>query len=158
MVKILRIDRRRPHEEQGFTLIELLVVITIVGILAGLAMVNVRSAQIKAKEEVLRGNLHQLRTAIDNYYADKQKYPASLQDLVPNYLRRIPPDPITESENTWIEVFDQPSLDDPGSWDSGGWDSPSGGFGESDSTTPGVIDVKSGAEGATLDGTPYEEL
>ncbi|MDX1584593.1 MAG: type II secretion system protein [Thermoanaerobaculia bacterium] len=154
----MRTDRMNRSGERGFTLIELLVVVTIVGILAGLAMVNVRNAQIKAKEEVLRGNLHQLRTAIDNYYADKQKYPASLQDLVPNYLRRIPPDPITESSDTWIEIFDQPSFDDPGAWDSGGWDSPGGGFGEPDAGTPGVIDVQSGAEGETLDGTPYEDL
>ncbi len=156
MVTMLNINRIGKTRQRGFTLIELLVVITIVGILAGLAMVNVRNAQIKAKEEVLRGNLHQLRAAIDNYYADKQAYPPSLQDLVPNYIRKIPPDPVTESSDTWIEVFDQPTLDDPSSWDSGwgssNYDDPS------TSLTPGVIDIKSGAEGETMDGIPYEEL
>lgn len=157
MVTPVNITRYQHARQRGFTLIELLVVVTIVGILAGLAMVNVRNAQIKAKEEVLRGNLHQLRTAIDNYYADKQAYPPSLQDLVPNYLRKIPPDPVTESSDTWIEVFDQPTLDDPGSWDSGGWGS-STDFNDPASLTPGVIDVKSGAEGTTQGGVPYEEL
>lgn len=155
MVNMVNIKRFRMSGQRGFTLIELLVVVTIVGILAGLAMVNVRNAQIKAKEEVLRGNLHQLRTAIDNYYADKQAYPPSLQDLVPNYIRKIPPDPVTESPDTWVEVFDQPTLDDPGSWDSG-WDSSS--YEDPTSLTPGVIDVKSGAKGETMDGVPYEEL
>lgn len=156
MVNMVKINRSYRSRQRGFTLIELLVVVTIVGILAGLAMVNVRNAQIKAKEKVLQGNLHQLRTAIDNYYADKQAYPPSLQDLVPNYLRKIPPDPITESSDTWIEVFDQPSMDDPSSWDSG-WGS-SGGYDDPTSLTPGVIDIKSGAEGETMDGVPYEEL
>lgn len=155
MVTMVNINRSNNTRERGFTLIELLVVVTIVGILAGLAMVNVRNAQIKAKEEVLRGNLHQLRTAIDNYYADKQAYPPSLQDLVPNYVRKIPPDPITESSDTWIEVFDQPAMNDPSSWDS--WGS-SGGYDDPTSLTPGVIDIKSGAEGETMDGVPYEEL
>ena len=138
--------------ERGFTLIELLVVVTIVGILAALAAVNVRHAQIRAAENVLKGNLAMMRQALDTYYADKQKYPGSLEELVPNYLRRIPPDPITKSADTWVEVFDQP--DEPE--DFGAFD-PSADF-STDTGGPGVVDVKSGAEGETLEGAPYGEL
>ena len=87
-------NRRR---QAGFTLIELLVVVTIVGLLAGIAVVQVRYSKRKAQEAALKHNLHAMRSAIDNFYADKQRYPNDLNELVPNYLRKIPPDPITET-------------------------------------------------------------
>src|SRR5512133_389218 len=68
--------------QRGFTLIELLIVVTIIGILAGIAVVNVKNAKRKASENVLKANLALMRKGIDDYYADKQKYPASLQELV----------------------------------------------------------------------------
>jgi general secretion pathway protein G len=134
--------------QRGFSLIELLVVVTIIGILASIALVNVRTAQRKAREAALRENLHQMRKAIDNFYADKQRYPADLNELVPNYLRRIPADPIT------MQVDWEPVMDDPLSLE-GGMET------ETDPeamTQPGVIDVKSRAEGATLDNVPYPDL
>jgi general secretion pathway protein G len=74
-----------------------------------------------------------MREAIDKYYGDKNVYPNSLEDLVTNrYIRKIPKDPITNSENTWIIV------------------SPKAGASGS------VYDVKSGAPGNGVDGTPYE--
>ncbi len=73
---------RRRSGERGFTLIELIIVVTIIGILAGLAIVNVRFAQRKAREAALMDNLSTLRKAIDNFYADKQHYPADLNALV----------------------------------------------------------------------------
>jgi prepilin-type N-terminal cleavage/methylation domain-containing protein len=79
--------RVRRSVQRGFSLLELIVVVTIIGILAGVAIVNVRYAQRKAREAALKDNLFQMRKAIDNYYADKQKFPASLEELVPNYLR-----------------------------------------------------------------------
>lgn len=134
--------------QRGFTLIELLIVVTIVGILAGIAVVNVKHARRKAAESVLKANLALMRKGIDDYYADKQKYPASLQELVDaKYMRKIPPDPITESSETWIEVREE-ALDDlesTGSFDAAPME-------------PGIVDVKSGAEGSTLDGEPYGEL
>src|SRR2546430_13780277 len=82
--------------QRGFTLIELIVVVTIIGILAGVAISNVRYAQQKAREAALKDDLHEMRKAIDDYYADRQKYPDSLQTLVSEkYLRRLPKDPIT---------------------------------------------------------------
>ena len=138
--------KRRRNAQRGFTLIELMVVVTIVGILAGVAMVQVRNMQRKARETALQDNLSKMRTAIDNFYADKQRYPSSLDELVPNYLRKVPPDPITE-QTDWEEVIDTPDADAPAETDEFG--SPA---------QAGVSDVKSRAPGTTLDGRAYSEL
>ncbi|MDQ3282236.1 MAG: type II secretion system GspH family protein [Acidobacteriota bacterium] len=143
-------QRRAQRGQKGFSLIELLVVVTIIGILAAVAIVNVRYAQRKAREAALKDNLFQMRKAIDNFYADKQHYPAHLDELVPNYIRRIPKDPITDKVD-WEEVIDDPLTN--GSQD----DIPA----ETDpnaQTQPGVSDVKSSAQGTTLDNVPYNEL
>ncbi|HEX7807330.1 MAG TPA: type II secretion system protein [Thermoanaerobaculia bacterium] len=137
-----------PRNKKGFTLVELLVVVTIIGILAGVAMVNVKYAQRKAREAVLKDNLFQMRKAIDNFYADKQRYPADLNELVPGYVRRIPADPITMQVD-WVPVMDDPmSLDGEMSASTD----------PEDVSQPGVIDVKSNAPGTTLDNVPYADL
>jgi general secretion pathway protein G len=143
--------RQKTKAQRGFTLIELIVVVTIIGILAGIAVVNVRNAQTRAAEAALKADLHELRKAIDDYYADKQKYPASLNDLVPHYLRKIPPDPITKQAD-WEEVMDNPS-DPMAPPDTGGQN-------DLGSSSPGVIDVKSKAQGGTHENpsVPYNEL
>lgn len=138
----------RRSSQKGFSLIELIVVVTIIGILAGIALINVGTAQRKARESALRDNLFTMRKAIDNFYADKQRYPADLNELVPNYIRKIPPDPITMQQDWEVVMEDPMSLE-----------------GEMSASTdpnavtqPGVIDVKSRAEGTTLDNVPYSEL
>ena len=125
--------------QRGFTLIELLVVLTLVVVLAGIGMSTYSTSITRAKEAVLRENLFRMRDSIDQYYADKGSYPPDLASLVTEkYLRQIPRDPFTESADTWQIVMSEPDPAAP-------------------TAAPGVYDVKSGAQGVALDGTPYSE-
>lgn len=120
--------------KKGFTLIELIIVISIIGILLTIAQPTYKNSIIRAKETVLRENLFAMRSAIDQYYADNQKYPDSLEALVTKgYLRAIPKDPFTDSNKTWILV-NSPVPDEPG-----------------------VYDVKSGSNQISLSGIPYRD-
>ncbi len=132
-----RAGRRRGAA--GFTLIELLVVVAIVGILAGIVVGQYQRSIQKAKEAVLKENLFRTRSAINQYFADKGRYPSDLQALVEDsYLRALPVDPLTGGNDSWI--IDMAELDD------------------TDITTePGMADLHSGAPGSGLDGTPYSE-
>jgi general secretion pathway protein G len=125
--------------QRGFTLIELLVVIALISILAAMAVVQYRNSVLSTQEATLKTNLFRMRDAIDQYYADKGRYPASLDTLVSDgYLRRVPEDPITRSPDTWQTI---PAEPDPGST----------------SSDPGIYDVKSGAPGSALDGSVYAD-
>ena len=128
-----------PRGERGFTLIELLIVIAIIGIIAGIAVAQLRTAPQRAREAVLKEDLYAIRDCIDQYFADKGKYPESLDALVEEgYLRRLPVDPITGSEETWQTVQAEATDEDT-------------------EGAGGIIDVKSGADGAALDGTRYSD-
>ncbi len=123
----------------GFTLIELLIVIALISILASMGVVQYRNSVQSSKEAVLHTDLFRMRDAIDQYYADKAKYPASLDALVSDgYMRGIPEDPITKSADTWQTV---PAEPEPGNT----------------SADPGIYNVKSGAPGTGLDGTSYAD-
>lgn len=90
--------------DRGFTLIELLVVISIIGILAGIAVPMYQKSVVRAKEAVLKEDLYQMRDAIDKHYADLESYPENLRDLVEKkYVRSVPIDPFT-GRGDWVEV------------------------------------------------------
>jgi general secretion pathway protein G len=131
--------RRTGKHEAGFTLMELIIVMSIISILAALAVPRFTAAIKSAKEAVLREDLRVLRTAIDSYTMDKQKAPQSLDDLVQDgYLRSIPEDPMTKSADTWVT----------GTSDA---------YSSVDETDPGMNDVHSGSEDTGSDGKSYSE-
>jgi general secretion pathway protein G len=97
--------RGKRSDVGGFTLIELLIVISIIGILAAIAVPNYQWGIIRANEAVLRESLYSMRSVIDQYRADMGKYPDSLQELADKkYLRDIPVDPFTKSKETWVVI------------------------------------------------------
>jgi general secretion pathway protein G len=149
-----RARRSVRHGADGFTLLELIVVIAIVGILAAMAVANLKQTPRRAKEAVLKTNLRTLREVIDQFYADQGTYPPTLEDLVSEgYLRKVPIDPITGADD-WNVVFEnevQDDLDDGGGFDD--WDD----FDDVDDSAPGIIDVHSSSPDNSLDGEPYAE-
>jgi len=95
----------RGEEANGFTMIELMIVVSIVGILATLAVPSYQGTLIRAREAALRQDLFTMRDVLDQHRADQGKYPLSLQALVSaGYLRTIPSDPFTNSATTWQEI------------------------------------------------------
>ena len=131
-MKAIRLIAKR--NKPGFTLIELLVVMAIIALLLTLAVPRYFGSVDRSKETVLKENLFLMRDSLQKYYGDKGKYPGDLTDLVQDkYLRKIPVDPITESDQTWRIVPPE------------------------ESGKGGVYDVRSGASGSSSDGTPYSE-
>ncbi|REJ78960.1 MAG: type II secretion system protein [Acidobacteria bacterium] len=128
----------RPLTQQtGFSLLELVIAMFILVILISVAVPTYRNSVQHAREVVLQENLFQMRRAIDQYSADKERLPETLQDLVDsNYFREIPIDPMTD-EATWDEVLGP----DPNSPDA----------------EEGLIDVRSLAEGEDSNGKKYSE-
>jgi general secretion pathway protein G len=123
--------------QRGFTLIELMVVISIIVILMSVAIPRYQASILRARETVLRDDLYNLRTVIDEYTLDKQKAPQSLQELVDaGYLKHLPRDPFTNSSDSWVPVTDD-SIMSP------------------DQSQAGIIDVHSGSELTSSEGTAY---
>ena len=123
--------------QRGFTLIELMIVISTIVILMSVAIPRYQASILRAREAVLHDDLYNLRSVIDQYTLDKQKAPQSLQDLVDaGYLKTIPVDPFTNSRETWVPVTDD-SIMSP------------------DQTQPGIVDVHSGSDLKSSEGTAY---
>lgn len=122
------------NTSRGFTLIELLVALTIIALLLSLVLPRYMGGITAAEEGVLKENLYLLRDALDKHFADTGRYPASLGELVgKNYLRRVPLDPITQSESSWVVVA------------------------PANAHLGAVFDIRSGAKGNGRDGKPYEQ-
>src|SRR5438046_5640698 len=120
-------------------MIELLIVLALIVILATMGMTQYRNSVVHAKEAVLKQDLFRMRDAIDQYYADKGKYPSTLDALVSEgYMRKLPEDPFTKSSDTWVTEPAEPDPSNPGA-------------------DPGVYNVKSSAPGTALDGTSYSD-
>jgi general secretion pathway protein G len=133
-------SRRR---EAGFTLLELLVVMTIIGILAAIAVPALRDSPQRAREATLREDLFTLRSVIDQYHGDKGVFPPDLQTLVTDgYLRKLPVDPITKSAETWVLAMEETTPEEQSA---------------SEPPKPGITDVHSGSPDKALDGTAYKE-
>ncbi|WP_422011626.1 type II secretion system protein [Roseateles sp.] len=120
----------------GFTLIELIVVMAIVALLASIAAPRYFASLQKSKETALLSSLNTMRDAIDQYAADKGRYPDSLQELADmRYIRGIPEDPLTASRETWLELPPPTDMQASGR----------------------VWDVRSGAAGRSADGRLYAD-
>ncbi len=129
----------RSSKDRGFTLIELLVVMAIIGTLAAIGIPMLLNTPIKAKEAALKENLFTFRSCLDQYKADKGRYPESLEVLVQEkYIRKVPIDPFTKSADTWELVYEEPDSAEAASEE-----------------PPGIIDVRSGSELTAIDGAPY---
>ena len=124
---------------RGFTLIELMIVMALIVILASIGLVQYSNSVTRAKEATHSEDLFRMRDAIDQYYADKNKYPESLQTLVDEkYLRSVPADPFTNSAETWQTTPSDPEPGNP-------------------TAEPGIYNVHSGFEGTALNGTKYSD-
>jgi general secretion pathway protein G len=145
----------------GFSLVELLVVLAAMALLLSVVVPRYAEHVDRSRETVLRHNLLGIREAIDKFYADRQRYPKELQELVAErYLRQIPLDPVTDKADTWLLLGPGTSADRNAALATAGV-RPSGagagaGAGAGMVAPPaGVFDVRSGAVGNARDGTPY---
>jgi general secretion pathway protein G len=122
---------------RGFSLLELMIVISIIIILAAITLPQYQKTIMHTRESVLRNDLRQMRSLIDQFYADKGRLPQSLDELVTEgYMREIPVDPITGQKDWAITTGDDPN---------------------SSEGEQGMVDIHSSSSETSSEGTPYSE-
>nr|WP_255420756.1 prepilin-type N-terminal cleavage/methylation domain-containing protein [Paucibacter sp. KBW04] len=128
--------RRFNGRGRGFTLIELIVVMAIVALLTSIVAPRYFNSLAKSRETALRSSLNVMRDAIDQFAADKGRYPDSLEELATaRYIREIPEDPLTGSREAWVTLTPPPDAQATGQ----------------------VFDVRSGAAGRASDGRLFSD-
>jgi len=137
-IRVIRSSESSAQNPSGFTLLELVMVMTIIVILAAVSVTSYQHIQLKARETILKEDLRTLRKMIDQYAADKEKLPQSLDDLVTAvYIREVPIDPITGQKDWVVDMGEDTISRDGGT---------------------GVVDVHSAAAGESTDGTAYRDF
>lgn len=131
-VEVYNLTSRMVSKDNGFTLVEMLVVMAVIALLLTIATPRYFASLDKSRDIALQQNLKVVRVTLDKFYADKGRYPDTLDELVDKkYLREVPVDPVTESSTTW--VLEQTS----------------------NTGETGIKDIKSGASGLAYDGRQY---
>ena len=99
--------RALTRRERGFTIVEIAIVLMVILIVVAISVPGYRIVVLHAKEDTLKDDLRTMRKMIDQYTADKEKAPQSLEELVQaGYLPEIPVDPMTDSSETWEVVLE----------------------------------------------------
>ena len=137
-------QRSTLNSQRGFTLLELLVVMTIIGILAAIAVPALRDSPRRAAEAALRADLFTFRSVLDQYKGDKGNYPPDLESLIRDgYMRKIPIDPVTKAQD-WVLTMEEEATEPDD-------------LNQVEPPKPGIIDVHSASKAKALDGTNYSD-
>jgi len=135
----MELIRETKPRARGFTLMELLVVMTVIALLASIGIVGYRHSLKVSKEAVLKENLFLLNHALEQFKADRGRYPSSISQLrEKQYMREIPKDPFTASRDTWRTEMEATE-------------------GDSQDAEPGIIRIRSGSDELDMNGIPYGE-